>query len=259
MYIPYAPKRYNPSRLIDSGNLALWLDATDESTITHDSGSVSQWNDKSGNGNHAVQGTSSKQPTLTSNAINGLPIIKGDNSDDVMTGNFAYDCADEFHVFLVGSEISGGDCIFDIKGTNSRIVNTNGTVGRDTSGGFGTSTPTAYVNASPFLVYASHLNSKVATNDEFEMYSDGNTTQETSYPSTVSLGAFTSETFDNYYILDDNSGGNAWDGGLGEYIVIRGTLSTANRQKIEGYLAHKWGLTANLPAGHPYKTFSPTV
>ena len=25
------------------------------------------------------------------------------------------------------------------------------------------------------------------------------------------------------------------------------------RQKIEGYLAHKWGLTANLPSAHPFK------
>ena len=36
-------------------NLSLWLDASDASTITHSNGSVSQWADKSGNGNHAVQ------------------------------------------------------------------------------------------------------------------------------------------------------------------------------------------------------------
>jgi len=35
-------------------NLSLWLDASDASTITHSNGSVSQWADKSGNGNHAV-------------------------------------------------------------------------------------------------------------------------------------------------------------------------------------------------------------
>ena len=29
------------------------------------------------------------------------------------------------------------------------------------------------------------------------------------------------------------------------------------RQRIEGYLAHTWGLTANLPAGHPYKAAPP--
>ena len=27
----------------------------------------------------------------------------------------------------------------------------------------------------------------------------------------------------------------------------------------EGYLAHKWGLTANLPGDHPYKANEPRV
>ena len=34
-------------------------------------------------------------------------------------------------------------------------------------------------------------------------------------------------------------------------------MSEADRHKIEGYLAHKWGLEANLSAGHPYKTAPP--
>jgi hypothetical protein len=33
--------------------------------------------------------------------------------------------------------------------------------------------------------------------------------------------------------------------------------SDVNRQKLEGYLAHKWGLGANLPVDHPYKTVGP--
>ena len=37
----------------------LWLDASDSSTITEVSGAVSQWDDKSGNGNHVSQGTMS--------------------------------------------------------------------------------------------------------------------------------------------------------------------------------------------------------
>jgi len=36
-------------------------------------------------------------------------------------------------------------------------------------------------------------------------------------------------------------------------------LSTIERQKAEGYLAHKWGLTGSLDSGHPYKSSSPTV
>jgi hypothetical protein len=42
-------------------------------------------------------------------------------------------------------------------------------------------------------------------------------------------------------------------------IAVGETLSTADRQKLEGYLAHKWGLKANLPVDHPFKSTPPTV
>jgi len=37
-----------------------------------------------------------------------------------------------------------------------------------------------------------------------------------------------------------------------ECILFSIDLTTSQRQQIEGYLAWKWGLQANLPAGHPY-------
>ena len=47
-----------------------------------------------------------------------------------------------------------------------------------------------------------------------------------------------------------------FDGFIGEIIIIN-SVEDSDRQKIEGYLAHKWGLTANLPADHPYKSNAP--
>ena len=44
---------------------------------------------------------------------------------------------------------------------------------------------------------------------------------------------------------------------MGECLFIAGNLTTAERQKLEGYLAHKWGTEAKLPAGHPYKAAPP--
>lgn len=38
-----------------------------------------------------------------------------------------------------------------------------------------------------------------------------------------------------------------------EVVYYNAELSVSNRQKLEGYLAHKWGLTNNLPSDHPYK------
>ena len=39
---------------------------------------------------------------------------------------------------------------------------------------------------------------------------------------------------------------------LGELLFFDGALTTQQQQQVEGYLAAKWGLKANLPATHPY-------
>ena len=36
-------------------------------------------------------------------------------------------------------------------------------------------------------------------------------------------------------------------------MIFNNELSETEIQKIEGYLAHKWGLTSSLPISHPYK------
>ena len=50
-------------------SLAVWLDASDATTLTSSGGLVSEWRDKSGNARHAVQATSSSQPTFSGSAI----------------------------------------------------------------------------------------------------------------------------------------------------------------------------------------------
>jgi hypothetical protein len=48
------------------------------------------------------------------------------------------------------------------------------------------------------------------------------------------------------------------NGNIAEVIVYTTSLTTTQRQQVEGYLAWKWGLQANLPAStHPYRTFKP--
>lgn len=45
------------------------------------------------------------------------------------------------------------------------------------------------------------------------------------------------------------------------YAIVMGNtaLSLAEQQKLEGWAAHKYGLTDNLPVNHPYKTLIPTM
>lgn len=53
-------------------NLALWHDASDASSIIHSAGSVSQWNDKSGNNNHSTEDVGFNKPVTNTTTINGL-------------------------------------------------------------------------------------------------------------------------------------------------------------------------------------------
>ena len=47
-----------------------------------------------------------------------------------------------------------------------------------------------------------------------------------------------------------------FDGFIGEIIIIN-SVEDSDRQKIEGYLAHKWGLSTDLPSDHPHKDNAP--
>jgi hypothetical protein len=72
---------FSPSSI---SGLQAWFDANDESTITESANAVSQWDDKSGNANHAVQATGIKQPITNSVTINGLNAISFDGVNDTL-------------------------------------------------------------------------------------------------------------------------------------------------------------------------------
>jgi hypothetical protein len=71
---------FNPRQIT---GLRYWLDASDSSTITIDTG-VSEWRDKSGNGFHFTQTTGNNQPGY-SDTLNGRKVITFDGSNDVLT------------------------------------------------------------------------------------------------------------------------------------------------------------------------------
>jgi hypothetical protein len=48
------------------------------------------------------------------------------------------------------------------------------------------------------------------------------------------------------------------DGDIGEIVIFNSVLSTADREKMEGYLAWKWGLEGSLPMGHTYESAPPS-
>jgi hypothetical protein len=59
-------------------------------------------------------------------------------------------------------------------------------------------------------------------------------------------GAALGRYFDRFY-----------QGVVYEVLIYNQALSDEVRQKVEGYLAHKWAVTQELPANHPFKTSTP--
>jgi hypothetical protein len=54
-----------------------------------------------------------------------------------------------------------------------------------------------------------------------------------------------------------NTGSESYTGKMREILCYQGNMTQANRQIIEGYLAWKWSVNANLPAQHPYYAAPP--
>jgi len=94
-----------------------------------------------------------------------------------------------------------------------------------------------------------HLWSAVFKTNDRQLRQDGGTAASNSSSKTTYAYTYfkVGTLFGDFY---------AMLGDFAELIVFSGTDATT-REKCEGYLAHRWGLTANLPGGHPYKTTPP--
>jgi hypothetical protein len=223
---------WNPSLI----STALWLDAADASTITKDgSDLVSQWNDKSGNGRNATASLTAR-PTYSATAFNSKPGLTFDGSND----NMSFSRVSNFRTYI------GLLSWTDKTGDYRPVLGDSSTY--DFHGALASSDELFDLNTS-----ASVRNGDKWINGTAQ--SAGNLLTRYTTP-TVHVIQTTAGVQANQF--QDRVVSRFFYGTYAELILVSDALSTLTRQKIEGYLAHKWGLTANLPSGHPYKLVGPT-
>src|SRR5690606_21504923 len=83
----------------DGDELALWL-MGGAGVTTDGSNNVTSWTDLSGEWRNAVQPISGKRPSYVANAVNGLPALRFDGTDDFITAPGLTGNMDDFTVFF---------------------------------------------------------------------------------------------------------------------------------------------------------------
>jgi len=254
---PPGPTLWTPAEI----TTLVWLDAFDGSELTLNGSDVSAWNNKSG-GTDFTQATAANQPAYdsTNNCVtfDGVDEFMSANDKFVSTGNPDFLC-----VMLTNflSLQSTSDRLFQLEGGEpSGVIS----VGHG-SGGTGWNW---------------------RHNNGFRAFNSGATTglYMTSWQRSAGTGYSDDETWENGTQLSLTSGNNPSNvptissnfstvgrgagGNVGQFfysnarvheLVFAEVDSTDTRQKIEGYMAWRWGNEGDLPVSHPYKNAAPTV
>jgi hypothetical protein len=227
------------------GNIstALWLDANDASTITLDGTTASQWSDISGNNRHATQATKANQPTYTPNGLNGKPVLTFDGSNDFLSFQGVHDA--QWSIAIVGRSNGNSQAFFQFGNVNTlgSLFAENNYRARPS---VGTGNP-LFEASAPFTPGENVILSVTYGVSMSDIWKNGNIGTPASLGGVASNALSTIGNLQNLYFLN---------GFISEMLVTNGVLSTTDRQRIEGYLAWKWGLQANLANNHPFK-FSP--
>ena len=231
--IPASP--WSPAEITTS----VWLDAADASTITADGNGISQWDDKSGNDHHAVQTNNTYKPAHVQNDLDGK-----DGVDFYLNKSLRKNTGTQ----------TVGYVIAVLKAENA-IWNHHHTIfGRRTDarfGGFMQINNTGFHNnVYPGSVWVDGTSQTVSTSG-FSTIDSPHIWSYTPNGNTVKTltGGYSMGNYDN--------GGTGGSATQYEVVVLPTIPSDEEREKLEGYLAHKWGLAANLPVDHPFKNAAP--
>jgi hypothetical protein len=225
----------------------IWLDASDidwktgavQDYLTLSSGEITDWDDRSGNGNDFIQGTPANNPS-------GTGVLNSQRTTEWDGGNSWLTCVNAIsEIYTLAAVVHYDDATFSsyngIISLSGAEIGLIGNIGSAQFYGstFNNSADLRKVNGETMAGGGMPIS---GANNILVWHHDPSHTFTSGYPIIGSDRGFS---------------GRSWKGDIAEIIIIQDSLTTDQRQKIEGYLAHKWGLTGNLDSGHPYKSVAP--
>ena len=253
MSITTTPYGFIPTQV---AGLALWLDASDTTTITQSGGTITQWRDKSTSG---LTATAANNPTLVAKIQNGFPGISLDGSTQYFNlGNNLNMGTNQIYIFVVSKFNSTADgaiigkSLYGSQGARYSLLRSGALIplieasgGAVNNNGFNSDTST-----SPRLL------NMVWDRSTINLYQNGSSIFSVGLSDSSNLTTGNSLLIGAY---QNGSGGvppatGLYMNGYIHEILMYFTstsspLGNTSRQQIESYLAQKWGLT--LGAGHP--------
>ena len=250
------------------------IDASDTSTYTLSANVLSSVTDKSGNFSITVGGN----PTRFTNALNGLNVWDfNGNYDLTTTGEGAVTDGSGNH-WAIGVFLA--DTISDTQ--DSFYSFTNNTVAGTSKRGYAVSAGDASAFNGELDLDALSSNRISSTIGNLEAFDSAVSLDAFHIVGTIfnktgnqisarvdGSNAFTPvNDYDNSINTNQdvrimrNRANERLDGQVAEFFVVGALPGTGGTditefEKAEGYLAHKWGLTSNLPSDHPFKNVSP--
>ncbi|MEG2273677.1 MAG: hypothetical protein RSC05_15540 [Acinetobacter sp.] len=254
-------KVWAPSNLANAAKI--WSDTDSLST-----GALSVLENKGVIETPFTQSASSRQPQVVADVLNGHGVISFDGVDDyiAMQSESAGDLFRNTGVgwlFTVFKRRSGA-LLFDVREPSggSRFLSQTTSSALSFSSrrldNSSTASSTAAADVSNFGIRFDRLTYSSAN---LLMRFNG----EQVFNASHGTAGLTSNTRSqsNYVSIGERAGnltGTPWGGDIACIIAGSGSAPTSEEiLKLEGWAAHKYGLTGNLPADHPYKILVPTI
>jgi hypothetical protein len=239
---PYIPRAFS-----GVGGIQLWFDASDplaSPTGVSNVRFVTTWYDKSGyDSNAPVSGT------VPYNSATGALTFNGSSYFPLPVRSWPFGNS-PWSIYIISNIASGAATVLgwgDNSGTayGVRILFDNGT---NTMRLYPELTSTDTYTNGQNILFAGLFDS--VTGREYLNLNGGilngpaNVGTRTVSVTTGNIGA-------------DNSTNSRLTGSISEIQVYNTYHTETQRQRVEGYLAWKWGLQSSLPSGHPYKSAAP--
>jgi hypothetical protein len=249
---------FNPTRIT---GCQLWLDALDpfgNGSIQNSPLTLTSWIDKSSSARHATMfnGTNiSYSPT----AFNNRPAFLFTQTQNMSAPAAAGTFPSIFTFFIIYHRTSGVSYdalltrgVGNIAGpfdfyTSISTGNFSRNIGGPTAGyyDFNTTSGSNFTNVTTPSLYYANITTANGVRDAF------NFVTPTDPSAGTLLGNLYVDVATAIYIGTRADSVTRLTASVAEIIVYSTTPTVQQRQEIEGYLAQKWGLTANLPPGHP--------